>query len=225
MLEAGIIKMAVEVAAKEVAKEVTKEVGKMAASEVEKLPEKMGSVSEVKDLADKIGQIKEKALEQKILEQEKSIAEVESGNRSLETNVEKGNYGEMKIDQDLREKGYKRISKDMVTNIDQKGRQGIDGVYYNPKGEPQYIIVDAKYGTAQLGDTVEDGKQMCQEWIDKRLDASVGKEMADKIRIEQLMNPDNVGTYEARVDEFGNVTYNRLDSKANVIEKGVSVGA
>lgn len=219
MLEAGIIKMAVEAAAKEAAKEVTKEIGRMAASEVGKLPEKLGGVNEVKVLADKIGQIKEK-----VLEQEKSIAEVENGNRSLETNAEKGNYGEMKVDQDLRKKGYERISKDMVTNIDQDGRQGIDGVYYNPEGEPQYVIVDAKYGTAQLGDTV-DGKQMCQKWIDQRLDTSVGKEMADKIRMEQLLNPDNVGTFVARVDEFGNVTYNRLDSKANIIERGVNIGA
>ena len=93
-----------------------------------------------------------------------------------------GNYGEMKTDQDLREKGYKRISNDMVTDIDENGHQGLDGVYYNEKGSPQYIIVDAKYGSAKLNPNTADGKQMCENWIDKRLDKDLGKEKADEIR-------------------------------------------
>ncbi|MCH5249595.1 MAG: hypothetical protein J1E98_06670 [Lachnospiraceae bacterium] len=161
-------------------------------------------------------------IQAKIEKQDKEIANVENGNKTLENTQEKGNYGEMKTDQELREKGYERISKDMITEIDDIGHQGIDGVYYNPDGHPQYIIVDAKYGTAQLSDTL-DGKQMSDNWIDKRLDESVGKEKADEIRMEKLLNPDNVSSYISHIDESGNVIFDKLDGKANIIEKDVKI--
>lgn len=157
--------------------------------------------------------------------QDKEISDVENGNKDFDRNNthETGNYGEMKTDQDLRLKGYERISNDMVTDIDQNGHQGIDGVYYNPDGKPQYLIVDAKYGSAQLNPDTKDGKQMSENWIDRRLDKDVGKEKADDIRMEKLLNPDNVGCYVAHVDKDGNVTYDKLDSDANVIERDVKI--
>ena len=156
---------------------------------------------------------------------EKQISDVESGEKDFDrTNThETGNYGEMKTDQDLREKGYERISRDMVTDIDESGHQGIDGVYYNPDGDPQYLIVDSKYGSAQLNPNTKDGKQMSKDWINNRLDKDLGKEKADEIRMEKLVNPDNVGSYVAHVDADGNVTYDRLDDDANVIEKDVKI--
>lgn len=166
----------------------------------------------------------EKSEEEKIELQNNEIKAVESGDKKIESAQEKGNYGEMKVDQDLRSKGYERISKDMVTKVDDPGHQGIDGVYYNPNGKPKYIIVDAKYGTAQLTDTL-DGKQMSDNWIDKRLDESVGKEKADDIRMEVLLEPDNVAKYIGHVDSNGNVTYDKLDSEANIVEKDVKVNA
>ena len=163
-------------------------------------------------------------LSQKIEQQNNEIKAVESGDKKIETSQEKGNYGEMKMDQDMREKGYERISKDMVTSIDDRGHQGIDGIYYNPNGNPQYIIADAKYGSAQLIDT-QDGKQMSDSWVDKRLDESVGKDKADDIRMEALLNPDNVGKYIVRVDSDGNVSYDKIDSEANIVERDVKVNA
>lgn len=163
--------------------------------------------------------------EEKVKKQEKEISDVESGEKDFDRNNthETGNYGEMKTDQDLRSKGYERLSNDMVTDIDENGHQGIDGVYYNPDGNPQYIIVDSKYGSAQLNPDTKDGKQMSENWIDKRLDKDVGKEKADDIRMEKLLNPDNVGSYVAHVDKEGNVTYDKLDGDANVIEKDVKI--
>ena len=156
--------------------------------------------------------------------QKKEIEKVESGEKILDGSEEKGNYGEMKVDQDLKGKGYNRISLDVTTGLDQPGHQGIDGVYYNENGKPQYLIVDAKYNTAQLDNTM-DGKQMCDKWINKRLDNAVGKEMADKIRTEQLLNPDNVESYVGRVSVDGKVSYEKLNGDANVVEKGVKLGA
>lgn len=165
--------------------------------------------------------------EQKVEKQEQEINDVETGKKDFDRSNtrETGNYGEMKTDQDLRNKGYERISNDMVTDIDENGHQGIDGIYYNPDGKPQYIIVDAKYGSAQLNPDTKDGKQMSENWIDKRLDQSVGKEKADEIRAEKLLNSDNVGTYVAHVDENGNVRYDKLDNGANVVEKDVKINA
>lgn len=160
--------------------------------------------------------------EENIEKQDKEIEHVESGDKELETTQEKGNYGEMKMDQDMRKNGYERISTDMVTGLNDSGHQGIDGVYYNPDGKPQYIIADAKFGSAQLSDT-QDGKQMSANWIDKRLDASVGKETADEIRMEQLLNPDNVGSYVVHVDEKGNTSYDKIDSDGNTVEKDVKI--
>ena len=152
--------------------------------------------------------------------QDKAIAEVESGEKSLDTNAQKGNYGEMKVDADMREAGYDRISTDTVTSLEDKGHQGIDGVYENKEGV--IAIVDAKYNTAQLIETA-DGKQMNETWVDNRLTDSVGKMKADEIRERMKEEPDKVNFFVAHVDETGKVTYDRLDRKANVIEKNADV--
>lgn len=161
--------------------------------------------------------------EDKVEMQDKCIEDVESGDGELKSNQEKGNYGEMKVDKDLRDKGYERISDDMVTGLDDKTHQGIDGVYYKEGGEPEYIILDAKYGKSDLSETKDGTKQMSDKWIDDRLDSSVGKEKADEIRLEKITNEDNVGSYVARIDEGGNVTYDKLDNDGNVTEKDVKI--
>ena len=157
-----------------------------------------------------------------ISQQTKILDEVKNGERRLSNSLEKGNYGEMRTDQDLKEKGYERISVDRVTNLNDSTHQGIDGVYYKKGGEPEYLIVDSKFGSAELGETA-DGKQMSESWIDNRLDSAVGKEKADEIRMEKIMNSDNVGSFVAHVDESGNVTYDKLDSNGNVTERNVQL--
>ena len=59
---------------------------------------------------------------------------------------------------------------------------------------------------------------MSEKWIDNRLDNAVGKEKADEIRMEKLMNSDNVVSYVARIGEDGNVTYERVDSNGYVMK-------
>lgn len=144
------------------------------------------------------------------------------GIRNLDSH-ELGKYGEMKTDQDMRRRGFERISKDMITDETSELKQGLDGVYYRKDGIPQYALVEAKFGNSQLRETVRDGMQMSDKWIDNRLDDAVGKEMADEIRLQQLLNPDNVARLEARVNYSGEVTYSSLDSFANVIERGIEL--
>ena len=100
-------------------------------------------------------------------------------------NLQKGNYGEMKMDIFYDNLGYDRISLDRVIDLDAPTHKGIDGVYYNPDGHPPYIIAEAKFGSARLNNTL-DGKQMDDDWIfgSNRLYNAVGKDIYDEILIE-----------------------------------------
>ncbi len=158
------------------------------------------------------------------------------------TDQEKGNLCEMMMDQYYISQGYTPLH-DRVTSLDDKGHQGIDGVYEktNPDGSKSYVIADAKYGQSPLGNTM-DGKQMSEDWIDNRLDDSVGKEKADEIRDAQEDNPDSVSHevyhYEPNENEYGNTSSDvtsvdedgnknhdktvveEFDEDGNTIEKG-----
>ncbi len=112
------------------------------------------------------------------------IDSVEKGETKLESNKQKGNYGEMKMDQHYAEEGYERISLDTIESLDDPIHHGIDGVYCKTDGDPKYIIAESKYGSSQLSNTKSSGKQMSELWIEDRLEASVGKDMADDILLE-----------------------------------------
>jgi hypothetical protein len=140
---------------------------------------------------------------------------------------ELGNLGEMMMDQYYISQGYKPLNKHRVTSLDDKKggfRTGIDGVYEktNPDGTKTYAIVDAKYNTSQLSET-NDGKQMSDNWIDKRLDDAVGKEKADEIRDAAEDNPDSVRHevyhIDPNIDENGNMhtDVQEVDSEGNKV--------
>jgi len=101
------------------------------------------------------------------------------------TDAEKGNLGEMLMDQYYIEQGYTPIYEPRVTGLSPKSGQGIDGVYErtDPDGSKTYIIADAKVNSSELKKGLADGtNQMSDAWVDKRLDNAVGKEKADEIR-------------------------------------------
>ena len=135
----------------------------------------------------------------------------------LGNNMNKGNYGEMKMDISYESEGYVRISTDRVTDLDSVTHHGIDGVYESPTPPPKFIISEAKYGSSRLGNT-NDGKQMCSNWIDNRLDDAVGKTKADEIRLEMLLNPENVESHLVNISKNGEVTRSLLDATGNVIK-------
>ena len=97
------------------------------------------------------------------------IKGVENGDLPLSNNIQKGNYGEMKMDAYFESQRYERISLDRVTDLNTPTHQEIDGVYYNPDGHPPYIIGEAKYGSSKLGNTL-DGPQMSDDWIMEVID-------------------------------------------------------
>ena len=143
------------------------------------------------------------------------------------TNEELGNLGEMMMDQYYIAKGYKPLNKHRVTCLEDKKegfKTGIDGVYEktNPDGTKSYVIADAKYNTSKLSET-NDGKQMSDNWIDKRLDDAVGKEKADEIRDTAEDDPNAVKHeiyhIDPNIDEAGNTHADtqEVDSEGNKI--------
>ena len=120
-----------------------------------------------------------------IRKQQSIIKSVEDGSVKLETNIQKGNYGEMKMDNYFESQGYQRISNNRVIDLNEPTHRGIDGVYYKPDGHPPYVIAEAKYGKSKLANA-RDGMQMSDTWIrgSDRLIEAVGKDIADDILLE-----------------------------------------
>ena len=146
------------------------------------------------------------------------IKEVEDGKISLNNSIQKGNYGEMKMDQYFESQGYERKSLDRVIDLDGTTHQGIDGVYYKKDGHPPYIIAEAKYGSSRLSKLVDGTPQMSDDWIEggkstPRLELSVGKDVADDILLEGY---DRV---LVTINKDGKITTHKLDSNGKKIKK------
>jgi hypothetical protein len=94
------------------------------------------------------------------------------------------------------------------------GRTGIDGVYRNTNPPHEYVIMESKYGKAELGKTL-DGRQMSDDWIRARLEKAVGKESADKI--SEALRKGEVKRVLIKTKEDGSVTGKLLDPDGMVI--------
>lgn len=122
------------------------------------------------------------------------------------TDAEKGNFGEMLMDQYYISQGYTPIHSPRVTDIEHKSGQGIDGVYEktNVDGSKEYVIADAKVNSSKLNKGLADGTdQMSDAWVEKRLDNAVGKEKADEIRDAYEDNLDSVSKTVYHFDYVG----------------------
>lgn len=168
-----------------------------------------GNTLEVDDEAEELSE--DKINEKQKVAIKEAFERIRTGEKL--TNEELGNLGESMMDQYYISKGYKPLNKHRVTSLDDKKggfKTGIDGVYEknNSDGTKSYVIADAKYNTSKLSET-NDGNQMSDNWIDKRLDNAVGKGKADEIRDAAEDDPDSV-THEVyhidpTVDENGNM--------------------
>ena len=138
------------------------------------------------------------------------IKGVEDGSIPLTNSTQKGNYGEMKMDAYFKSQGYERISLDRVTDLNTPTHQGIDGVYYNSDGHPPYIIGEAKYGSSRLSTLADGTPQMSDKWIIDRLENAVGEKVANDIKMEMILNPDNVGSSLVHVSPDGGIDITEL---------------
>lgn len=140
------------------------------------------------------------------------------GVRIKRTAHEGAAFGEQKAHAKMKEMGYERIDKGGEYK---PGRNGIDGVYRNPNPPPDYVVLDAKYNTAALDNTL-DGRQMSDSWIRgdatgfNRLREAVGPKAAANIRTS--LDAGTAQRWLMHVDESGNVTIKVLDAFGKVIK-------
>ena len=156
-------------------------------------------------------------------------AQLNNGNVS---NKQKGNYGEIVADYNMRNNSklqdmglyLKSIGRDCPTGLDSKIVKGIDGLYINMNvsSEYKYVIDEAKFGTARLGETKRDGTQMSESWLtnyyngDDRISKAVGDQaLAQNIRNE--FEKGNVVLVKTTVDSNGKVEIVRLNSNGGTV--------
>lgn len=149
------------------------------------------------------------------------LEDIKKGKVNLDSTKYKGNFGEINMD-DIYEntKGLERISKDRITGLDDKIKQGIDGVYEDPTGgPPKFIIGESKYGSSQLSTLTDGTQQMSEEWVKNRLIEAVGIDKANEIFKELLVNPDNVQfTIFRTIDSNGNYIEQILDKNGKIMK-------
>ena len=161
----------------------------------------------------------------------KILEESPEGTIAQLSNLQKGNYGEMKTDIDLEKDGrYQRVSNFRVTSLTDKGHHGIDGIYKNMNPPPDFIIVESKYLGAEEAvnesfaptmSKVKNGRQMDSEWIKKNLlDSIADEQLLEEIRIS--IRRKRVDSVAAKIDKKGNITYYQLDADGKVMTDGVT---
>ena len=139
------------------------------------------------------------------------------------TSLERGNYGEMKMDQQMAKYGFRKIST-RVSSLNDATETGIDGIYYHPK-TGKYVILDAKAGNASLG-TTTDGKQMSKDWIlgvksgNNRLKECLSENDYNNILSAWSDGDVIFGVCNVKLYNFSdNVRYTLLDEAANFISE------
>ncbi|MBU2894367.1 hypothetical protein KO495_13715 [Colwellia sp. D2M02] len=135
-------------------------------------------------------------------------------------NHKKAAAGEYNSHQLMTEKGYTPLGK---TDGNYKpGETGIDGIYLHPNPPPDYVITEAKYNTARLGNT-KSGKQMSDEWITKdRLEkAGLNRREVDKILRSLKRGDGSVEKLLIRNKLDGSLVVKTLDENAKIISKAL----
>ena len=64
------------------------------------------------------------------------------------------------------------------------GHHGVDGLYFNGRPPPKYIVMEAKYHKSSYGWTKNDGKQMSDKWIEKKIVNQLSGDALDDFELE-----------------------------------------
>ena len=144
-----------------------------------------------------------------IAKQKQQINEFEEGIKKgvQYSNKQKGNYGEMKMDQYYENLGFERVSSSTVTSLDDPIHHGIDGVYKN-KTTGELIVAEAKYNSGRLNTKTG---QRGEKWISKNINDAV-----NETTVKALQNQGYTSNlYNIKAD--GSIRFDVLDSRAKVI--------
>ncbi|KPC51078.1 hypothetical protein WG78_15720 [Amantichitinum ursilacus] len=96
------------------------------------------------------------------------------------------------------------------------GQTGIDDLYKVSRPDVDYVIVEYKYGSSQLGKTA-DGLQMSDTWLQgantgyNRILESVGKDVKQAEAIQDAIETDRVEKWIVHTDPAGRVTVGIVD--------------
>ena len=129
---------------------------------------------------------------------------------TLKTNHQKAAFGEKTAHDKMVQDGYKPLGN--TDGVYKPGQTGIDGVYKHPNPPPDYVITEAKYGNARLGNTA-DGKQMSDKWVtgSKRLEkAGISSKDIKAIKEGLELGDGTVEKKLIRVVENGGTTITTL---------------
>jgi hypothetical protein len=138
------------------------------------------------------------------------VVDVAEGRTLLSSTARKGNYGEMRTDVEMVEKGWTPEHR-RVTDIDAPTERGIDHVF-SKEGPPRLVIVaDSKFGTSRLSTLADGTKQMSSRWIKSRLTEAVGDDLADEILATGYQS------VVANVNAAGEISYRLLDRAGRVL--------
>ncbi len=69
---------------------------------------------------------------------------------------------------------------------------------------------EAKYGSSKLSTLADETPQISDKWIIDRLENAVGEEIANDIKMEMILNPDNVGSSLVHISPDGNINVTEL---------------
>lgn len=150
---------------------------------------------------------------EKELDRQKTILQAA---KSTVKSAKDADYAEDLANRRMKNNSYEALGK--TDDPYSHGSTGIDGVYRNPHGPPEYIITEVKHGN-QFPRTMKDGsKQVSDDWVKERLgDHLVGphRNMAEDIKGK--MGTENVQKWLIQVDDRGGITKYQLDKDANII--------
>ena len=227
-----VIKEVTEEVGEKALKHTTKEANEIAASIIQKKALKEAAEVAAKKKADDIAKVVTKGSDDILSKQKKLIDDVENGKIELEgynghkkgNHTRKSNYGEMKMDEHMKNLGYEPLHK-QIGNIDQSISKGIDGVYKNPGPPPKYAIGEAKYDTSKLSQKAKDGPQMSDDWLEgsDRLEKAVSEEMYREIQLSKMLDPNSVEKVIVHTDKAGKATAKVVETTTKVNKAGETV--
>ncbi|HGF7182575.1 TPA: hypothetical protein AB5E44_003506, partial [Vibrio cholerae] len=147
------------------------------------------------------------------------------------TNAQKGLYGEIISDNFMLNRRFKNMlpeDRQVRTMADKPRGRGIDGIYENLAPPPPFVITETKYRTESgkfidddglakdsvLSMTKHSGKQMSDEWVEKRLADELSASDLRKIRVQ------GYDKWLMIVDDSGKVVnVTKLDADANAVKQ------
>ncbi|UYO96680.1 hypothetical protein OED01_13890 [Microbacterium sp. M28] len=133
-------------------------------------------------------------------------------------NHRKGEFGELHAQAYMEAQGWTRID-DGADGSHATNANGVDGIYSrtDADGNTEFAVIEAKYNTARLGDTL-DGRQMSRPWIRARLDAALG-DVSPELRadVRTALRRGDLDAGVVRVMPNGDVTVRQLDNSGYVV--------